>query len=72
MSSLVVEGGLVRTWANCGIDESWIRRAAEFAGRCRYVLIMMLADVGITVVMNDAGFFGPAKVVYAACSQRRV
>jgi hypothetical protein len=34
---------------------------------------MMLADVGIAVmmklVMNDASFFGPAKAVYAACSQ---
>jgi hypothetical protein len=34
---------------------------------------MMLADVRIAVmmklVMNDAGFFGPAKAVYAACSQ---
>jgi hypothetical protein len=34
---------------------------------------MMLADVGIAVmmklVMHDASFFGPAKAVYAACSQ---
>jgi hypothetical protein len=71
---LVIEGGLVRTSANCGIDASWMRGAVEFAGG--YVLVMMLADVGIAVmmkmVMNDASFFGPAKAVYAACSQRRV
>lgn len=34
---------------------------------------MMLADVGIAVMMklviNGASFFGPAKAVYAACSQ---
>jgi hypothetical protein len=34
---------------------------------------MMLADVGIAVMMKlvmiDASFFGPAKVVYVACSQ---
>ena len=29
---LVIEGGLVRTSANCGIDASWMRGAVEFAG----------------------------------------
>jgi hypothetical protein len=57
----VIEGGLVRTSANCGIDASWM------------VLIMMLAEVRIAVmmklVMNDASFFKLAKAVYAACSQ---
>ena len=61
----MIEGGLVRTSANCGIDVSWMRGAVEFAGW--YVLTMMLADVGIAVmvklVMNDASFFRPAKAV---------
>jgi hypothetical protein len=68
---LVIEAGVLRTSANCGIDASWMRGAVEFAGR--YVLVMMLADVGIAVimklVMNDASFFVPAKAAYAACSQ---
>jgi len=67
----VIEGSLVRTSANCGIDASWMRGAVEFAGL--YIRIMMLVDVGIAVrmklVMNDASFFGPAKAVYATCSQ---
>jgi len=29
---LVIEGSLVRTSANCGIDASWMRGAIEFAG----------------------------------------
>ena len=56
----MIEGGLVRTSANCGIDASWMRDAVEFAGW--YELIMMLADVGIAVimklVMNDTGSSG--------------
>jgi hypothetical protein len=67
----MIERGLVRTSANCGIDASWMDGAVDFAGWC--VVIMMQADVGIAVMMklewNEAGSSGLVKAIYAACSQ---
>ncbi len=60
MFDLVIESGLVRTSANRGIDaSSRLGGPVTFTGR--YILIMVLADVGIAEItklgVDDASLF---------------
>jgi hypothetical protein len=45
----VIEGNLVRTSANCGIDASWMRGAVGFRG---WYVLAMIADLETAFMME--------------------